>query len=45
VQSQIQDEQVRVTGKNKDDLQAAMRLLRANADELQLDLQFTNFRD
>jgi len=45
VQSQIQDEQVRVTGKNKDDLQAAMRLLRANADSLELDLQFTNFRD
>jgi uncharacterized protein YajQ (UPF0234 family) len=45
VQSQIQDEQVRVTGKNKDDLQSAMRLLRANADSLELDLQFTNFRD
>jgi uncharacterized protein YajQ (UPF0234 family) len=45
VQSQIQDEQVRVTGKNKDDLQAAMRLLRANADSLELDLSFTNFRD
>jgi uncharacterized protein YajQ (UPF0234 family) len=45
VQSQIQDEQVRVTGKNKDDLQAAMRLLRANADTIALDLQFTNFRD
>jgi cyclic-di-GMP-binding protein len=44
VQSQIQDEQVRVTGKNKDDLQAAMRLLRG-ATELDLDLQFTNFRD
>ncbi|HZS36245.1 MAG TPA: YajQ family cyclic di-GMP-binding protein [Polyangia bacterium] len=43
VQSQIQDEQVRVTGKNKDDLQAAMRLLRAQ--DLGIDLQFTNFRD
>ncbi len=43
VQSQIQDEQVRVTGKNRDDLQSAMRLLRGA--DLDLDLQFTNFRD
>ncbi|HEY2744748.1 MAG TPA: YajQ family cyclic di-GMP-binding protein [Polyangia bacterium] len=45
VQGQIQDEQVRVTGKNRDDLQAAIRLLRANADEIALDLQYINFRD
>lgn len=45
VQAQIQDEQVRVTGKNKDDLQAAIRLLRGAQDELELDLQFVNFRD
>jgi uncharacterized protein YajQ (UPF0234 family) len=45
VQAQIQDEQVRVTGKNRDDLQAAIRLLRANADEIGLDLQYINFRD
>ena len=45
VQAQIQDEQVRVTGKNKDDLQAAIRLLRAAADELGIELQFINFRD
>lgn len=43
VQSQLQDEQVRVTGKNKDDLQAAIRLLRSA--DVGLDLQFTNFRD
>lgn len=43
VQSQIQDEQVRVTGKNRDDLQAAIRLLRGQ--DFGLDLQFTNFRD
>lgn len=43
VQSQVQDEQLRVTGKNKDDLQAAIRLLRAA--DVGLDLQFTNFRD
>jgi uncharacterized protein YajQ (UPF0234 family) len=43
VQSQIQDEQVRVTGKNRDDLQAAIRLLRGH--DFELDLQFVNFRD
>lgn len=43
VQAQIQDEQVRVTGKNKDDLQATIRLLRGS--DVQLDLQFINFRD
>jgi uncharacterized protein YajQ (UPF0234 family) len=45
VSSTYQDEQVRVTGKNRDDLQAAIRLLRAAMDELELDLQFLNFRD
>jgi uncharacterized protein YajQ (UPF0234 family) len=43
VQSQIQDEQVRVTGKNRDDLQAAIRLLRGH--DFELDLQYVNFRD
>ena len=43
VQAQIQDEQVRVTGKNRDDLQAVIRLLRGS--ELDLDLQYINFRD
>jgi uncharacterized protein YajQ (UPF0234 family) len=43
VQSQLQDEQVRVTGKNRDDLQAAIRLLRGQ--DLEIDLQFVNFRD
>jgi cyclic-di-GMP-binding protein len=43
VQSQIQDEQVRVTGKNRDDLQAAIRLIKSQ--DLGLDLQFVNFRD
>ena len=45
VQAQIQDEQVRVTGKNRDDLQGVIRLLRGNADEIGLDLQYINFRD
>ncbi|EHB67282.1 MULTISPECIES: YajQ family cyclic di-GMP-binding protein [Paenibacillus] len=42
VKSQIQGDQIRVTGKSKDDLQAIMQLLR-KAD-LPLDLQFTNFK-
>jgi hypothetical protein len=44
VQSQIQGEQLRVTGKKRDDLQQAMALLRAE-DSLGVPLQFTNFRD
>jgi uncharacterized protein YajQ (UPF0234 family) len=43
VQAQIQGEQVRVTGKKRDDLQQVMALLR-EAD-YGLPLQFTNFRD
>jgi len=43
VQASIQDEQLRVTGKNKDDLQAAMRLLRAA--DVKVPLQYKNFRD
>jgi uncharacterized protein YajQ (UPF0234 family) len=43
VQAQIQDEQVRVSGKNRDDLQACIRLLRGA--DVGLDLQFNNFRD
>lgn len=42
VKSQIQGDQIRVTGKSKDDLQAIMQLL-CKAD-LPLDLQFTNFK-
>ena len=42
VQAQIQGEQVRVLGKSKDDLQAAMSLLRGK--DFGIDLQFTNFR-
>ena len=43
VQASIQGEQVRVTGKKRDDLQAAIQLLKKS--ELGLPLQFTNFRD
>ena len=43
VQSQIQDQQVRVTGKKRDDLQSVMAMLKEQ--ELELPLQYTNFRD
>lgn len=43
VQGQIQDEQVRVTGKKRDDLQEAIALVR-KAD-IGLDVEFENFRD
>jgi uncharacterized protein YajQ (UPF0234 family) len=43
VQASIVDEKVRVSGKAKDDLQAAMQLLRSAA-EIKVALQFNNFR-
>ena len=43
VQTQIQGDQVRVTGKKRDDLQQAIALLREA--EVGVPLQFTNFRD
>ncbi len=43
VQSAIQDQQVRVTGKKRDDLQAVMAMLKEQ--KLDLPLQYTNFRD
>ncbi|MEO1819396.1 YajQ family cyclic di-GMP-binding protein [Pseudomonas sp.] len=43
VQAAIQGEQVRVTGKKRDDLQDVMALLRAS--ELEMPLQYNNFRD
>jgi cyclic-di-GMP-binding protein len=43
VQASIQGDELRVSGKSKDDLQAAMGLLRR--EDFGLDLQFVNFRD
>lgn len=42
VQASIQSEQVRVTGRAKDDLQKAMAVVKAN--EYGIPLQFTNYR-
>lgn len=44
VQASIQGEQVRVSGKDKDDLQAVIKLLRENADKYDYPLQFQNYR-
>ena len=43
VQASIQDAQVRVQGKNKDDLQQAIHLVRGQ--DLGIELQYINFRD
>jgi uncharacterized protein YajQ (UPF0234 family) len=43
VQAQIQDDQLRVTGKDRDTLQSAIALMRKN--DFGIDLQFVNFRD
>lgn len=43
VQGSIQGDKVRVTGKNRDDLQESIALLKKS--EIELPLQFNNFRD
>ena len=42
IQAQIQQEQVRVTGPKRDDLQGVITLLK---DKVELELQFVNFKD
>ena len=43
VQAAIQDKQLRVTGKSRDDLQSVMAMVRAA--KFEMPTQFTNFRD
>ena len=43
-QGAIQGDQLRISGKNKDDLQEAMALFKKEQDKLGIDLQFTNYR-
>ena len=43
VQAQIMEDQVRVTGKNRDDLQDVIQLLKGK--DLGIELQFVNFRE
>jgi uncharacterized protein YajQ (UPF0234 family) len=42
VTSQIQQEQVRVNGPSRDDLQAVIKALK---EKIELELQFVNFKD
>lgn len=44
VQASIQGDQVRVTGKSKDDLQEVIKLLKGNEDSYDIPLQFQNYR-
>ena len=44
VQASIQGEQVRVSGKDKDDLQAIIKMLREKEDSYNIPLQFQNYR-
>ena len=44
VQASIQGEQIRVSGKDKDDLQSVIKTLRANEDNYNVPLQFQNYR-
>ena len=45
VQGSIQGDSVRVSGKNRDDLQSVIQMVRGKQDELAVDLMFENFRD
>ena len=40
----IQGDSLRITGKNKDDLQSAINLIKKQEDELEIALQFQNYR-
>lgn len=44
VQASIQGEQVRVSGKSKDDLQDVIKLLKGKEDDFNIPLQFVNYR-
>lgn len=45
IESQIQDEKVRVSSKSRDLLQSAMQHLRTQQEKLKVPMQFGNFRD
>jgi len=45
VQAQIQDEQLRVTGKSRDLLQESIGVLKELQEQVKIPLQFGNFRD
>ncbi len=45
VTASIQGDELRVSGKNRDDLQAAIALFRGEQDRMELTMQFINFRE
>ena len=45
VQAQIENEQVRVSSKSRDDLQECIALLKSQQNKLQVPMEFGNFRD
>lgn len=45
VQAQIQDEKVRISSKNRDDLQDAIAILKGQESKLGIPMQFGNFRE
>jgi uncharacterized protein YajQ (UPF0234 family) len=45
VQGSIQADQLRVSGKSRDELQAAISFLKTQQDVVSIEMQFTNFRD
>ncbi|MGO2097795.1 MAG: DUF520 family protein, partial [Candidatus Microbacterium stercoravium] len=44
VKSQIQGEEIRVSSKSRDDLQTVIALLKGKQEDLDVALQFQNFR-
>ena len=44
VTASIQGDSLRITGKNKDDLQAAINLIKKQEEEFDIALQFQNYR-
>ncbi len=44
VQASIQGDSVRVSGKNKDDLQEVIKLIKQKEDSIDAPIQFTNYR-
>ncbi len=44
VTASIQGDRLRITGKNKDDLQSAINLIKKHEDDLDIALQFENYR-
>ena len=44
INASIQGDSLRIVGKSKDDLQSAMNLLREQGEELEIPLQFENYR-